>query len=86
MAKAREMVEEMRRKGDYDGADEWLRIIVAIGELGELPTEARRTRRSFWPLMPWRCATDKHVDPDDLAERQSGLPTSRRSCGGTAKL
>jgi hypothetical protein len=34
-AKAREMVEEMRRKGDHDGADTWLRIIVAISELGE---------------------------------------------------
>lgn len=34
-AKAREMVEVMRRKGDSDGADTWLRIIVAIGELGE---------------------------------------------------
>ena len=32
-AKAREMVEEMRRKGDDDGADTWRRIIVAIGEL-----------------------------------------------------
>jgi hypothetical protein len=40
-AKAREMVEQMRRKGDNDGADTWLRIIVAIGELGEPPTEAR---------------------------------------------
>ena len=30
--KAREMVEEMRRKGDYEAADTWLRIIVAIGE------------------------------------------------------
>jgi hypothetical protein len=40
-AKARKMVEEMRRRGDYDGADKWLRIIVAIGELGEPPTEAR---------------------------------------------
>jgi hypothetical protein len=25
----------MRRKGDHDGADIWLRIIVAIGEFGE---------------------------------------------------
>ena len=41
MAKAREMVERMRRKGDHEGADKWLRIIVAIGELGEPPTEAR---------------------------------------------
>jgi hypothetical protein len=40
-ARARKMVERMRRKGDHDGADKWLRIIVAIGELGEPPTEAR---------------------------------------------
>ena len=41
-AKARKMVERMRSKGDHDGADKWLRIIVAIGELGEPPAEARR--------------------------------------------
>ena len=41
-ARARKMVEQMRRKGDNDGADTWLRIIVAIGELRQLPTEARR--------------------------------------------
>jgi hypothetical protein len=40
-ARAREMVEVMRRKGNSEGADTWLRIIVAIGELGEPPTEAR---------------------------------------------
>jgi len=40
-AKARKMVEEMHRKGDYEGADKWLSVIVAIGELGEPPTEAR---------------------------------------------
>ena len=40
-ARAREMVEAMRRKGDNEGADTWLRIIVAIGELGEPPTDAR---------------------------------------------
>ena len=40
-AKARKMVEEMRRKGDHEGADKWLRVIVAIGELGVAPTEAR---------------------------------------------
>jgi hypothetical protein len=39
-AKAREMVDEMRRKGDADGADTWLRVIVAIGELGAPPTDA----------------------------------------------
>ena len=40
-AKAREMVEKMRRKGDADGADTWLRIIVAIGTLGTPPIDAR---------------------------------------------
>jgi hypothetical protein len=40
-AKAREMVEQMRAKGDVDGADTWLRIIVAIGTLGTPPTESR---------------------------------------------
>jgi hypothetical protein len=40
-ANARKMVDEVRRRGDYDGADNWLRVIVAIGELGEPPTEAR---------------------------------------------
>ena len=28
------MVENMRRKGDAEGADTWLRIIVAIDDLG----------------------------------------------------
>jgi uncharacterized protein YegL len=41
MTKAREMVDEMRRKGDADGADTWLRIIVAITDLGTPPTDAR---------------------------------------------
>jgi hypothetical protein len=41
VAKAREMVEEMRQKGDQDGADTWLRIIVAIGTLGTPPTDAQ---------------------------------------------
>jgi uncharacterized protein YegL len=40
MAKAREMVERMRRKGDDEGADTWLRIIVVIATLGA-PTNAR---------------------------------------------
>jgi len=31
VAKAREVVEPMRRKGDNEGADTWRRIIVAIG-------------------------------------------------------
>ena len=40
-AKARERVDEMRRKGGAAGADTWLRIIVAIRELGAPPTDAR---------------------------------------------
>jgi hypothetical protein len=40
-AKAREMVEAMRAKGDGEGADVWLRIIVAIGTLGMPSTAAR---------------------------------------------
>jgi hypothetical protein len=36
------MVEEMRKKGDAEGADVWLRIIVAIGTLG-----SRRLRRGI---------------------------------------
>jgi hypothetical protein len=40
--KAREMVKQMRRKGDNEGADTWLRIIVAIGELGERPIDFRQ--------------------------------------------
>lgn len=38
-AKAREIVDAMRRKGDDGDADTWLRIIVAIGELGAPPTD-----------------------------------------------
>lgn len=40
-AKARQKVEEMRRKGDAEGADTWLRIIVAITALGTPPTDSR---------------------------------------------
>jgi transposase InsO family protein len=40
-AKAREMVEAMRAKGDNAGAEVWSRIIVAIVELGAPPTDAR---------------------------------------------
>jgi hypothetical protein len=40
-ARAVEIVGEMRRRGDHDAADTWLRIIVAITELGEALTEAR---------------------------------------------
>ena len=43
------MVEAMRRKGDKDGADVWLRIIVAIGTPGEPPTEgAALKQRADW--------------------------------------
>jgi hypothetical protein len=40
-AEARKRVDDMRRKGDTDGADTWLRIIVVIGTLGTPPTDAR---------------------------------------------
>jgi hypothetical protein len=32
---------QIRRTGDNGDADRWLRMIVAIGELGEPPTDAR---------------------------------------------
>jgi hypothetical protein len=41
IAMARQMVEEMRQKGDQQGADMWLRIIVAIETLGAPPTDAQ---------------------------------------------
>ncbi len=41
IARAREMIEAMRAKGDTEGADAWLRIIAAITMLGTPPTEAR---------------------------------------------
>ena len=41
IATAREIVETMRAKGDEEGADTWLRIIVAITELGTPLTGAR---------------------------------------------
>jgi hypothetical protein len=41
VAKARQMVEAMRRKGDQEGADTWLRVIVAIGTLAAPPTDAQ---------------------------------------------
>ena len=40
-AKAREMAEEMSRRGDQESADKWLRILMAIGELGESPADAQ---------------------------------------------
>jgi hypothetical protein len=39
-ARALDKVEEMRRTGDTEGADTWLRVIVAIGTLGTPPTDA----------------------------------------------
>jgi hypothetical protein len=41
LATAREMVETMRQRGEAEGADTWLRIIVAIGTLGAPPTDSR---------------------------------------------
>jgi hypothetical protein len=58
-AKAHEMVERMRRKGDREGADNWLRVLEAMGELGgaidlapdaSAPSDARigRLRRVYY--------------------------------------
>ena len=41
LAKAREVVEAMRRKGDEEGADTWLRIIAAITTLGSPPNDTK---------------------------------------------
>jgi hypothetical protein len=41
IAMARQMVEEMRQTGDQQGADTWLRIVVAIETLGAPPTDAQ---------------------------------------------
>jgi hypothetical protein len=40
-ADARKRVDDLCRKRDAEGADTWLRIIVAIGTLGIPPTDAR---------------------------------------------
>ncbi len=37
ITKAREMVRTMRERGDNDGADRWLRIIVAIEAIRQGP-------------------------------------------------
>ena len=41
VVKARQMVQEMRKRGDDEGADKWLRIIVAIGTFGVPPIDTR---------------------------------------------
>jgi hypothetical protein len=38
VAKAREMVRTMRERGDNDGADTWLQIIVAIEAMRQEPS------------------------------------------------
>jgi hypothetical protein len=35
--KARKIVDRLRSNGDADGANTWLRVIVAIGGLGKPP-------------------------------------------------
>jgi hypothetical protein len=58
-AKAREMAERMRHKGDHDGADTWVRITEAMDQLGgainlapdvDAPSDARigRLRRVYY--------------------------------------
>jgi len=63
-AKAREMVEEMRRKGDAGDADTWLRIIVAIGELG---TTSIAVMQNCLPTFAgWRTALASHQSSIDV--------------------
>jgi hypothetical protein len=38
IAKAREMVRSLKERGDEDGADTWLRIIVAIETMRQAPS------------------------------------------------
>jgi hypothetical protein len=38
VAKAREMVRTLKERGDEDGADTWLRIIVAIETMRQAPS------------------------------------------------
>ena len=40
VAKAREMVRTMKRRGDHDGADAWLRIIVTLEAMQRGPNRA----------------------------------------------
>jgi hypothetical protein len=76
VAKAREMVEAMRDKGDAEGADMWLRIIVAIGTLGEPPTDARHYSRPLNSAAggaseeapPWLCWRQKGAGLPRLEE------------------
>jgi hypothetical protein len=48
--RARKMAEIMRSKGDNEGADTWLRIMVAIRELRGPPTEAGHQRRAEFAM------------------------------------
>jgi len=38
VAKAREMVQTLKERGDNDGADTWLRVIVAIETMRQEPS------------------------------------------------
>jgi hypothetical protein len=60
-AKARKKVEEKRRKGDHDGTDPWLRIIVAIGEFGDRHVASLCRKPSPHRAFSWRIF-NQHVD------------------------
>ena len=51
-AKARAKVEERRRKRDGEGADFWLRIVVAIGQLSKPPRRHSHCALRGWPVTP----------------------------------
>jgi hypothetical protein len=52
VAKAREMVRTLKERGDNDGADTWLRIIVAIETMRQEPRARSR------PCRPAVLSTD----------------------------
>ena len=59
--RARQMAEIMRSKGDNEGADTWRRVIVAISELREPPTEAGHERKEEFA----RARRSKHLRPNE---------------------
>jgi hypothetical protein len=84
LAKAREMVEAMRRRDDLEGADTWLRIIIiAIGALRASSTDARGENggTSFGPILdcegyPSAEASMRRVGSGPRGS-QAGWPISR---------
>ena len=62
--KAREMIEATRAKGDNEGADTWLRIIVAIGELGLLTIFDPEKPTTSGLMLPWAVRPRRSIEGD----------------------